>query len=132
MIKFKWRRQGSKPNCGAVAASVLLDVPVKLTTELVGYCKKGYLKRYSGAPIPVMRDLFRLFGVKLSRDIVPYLPNGAMIHEKFGIAILGSPKMKRMSASHWVAIANGRVYDGAHKGKKWPRRWCCLHFYRVL
>ncbi len=117
-MRFKWRRQGKKPNCGAVAAAVLLDVPVKLTDELADLCGAN-----RGTTPKQLQKVFRLFGAKLhrKRPMPKRIP-------KLAVAMVGNPKWQRGNSLHWVAVADNKIYDGSRRGK-WPKTWRFLEVY---
>lgn len=117
-MKFRWRRQGKgKPNCGAVAAAVMLDIPVRLADELADLCGAD-----GGTTPAQLQQVFRMFGVKM-RHKWPMPKN----IPKFAVAIVGNPKAKKVTSSHWIAIANEYIYDGSNCD--WPKSWRFLSVY---
>lgn len=107
----KWIPQLSKKkNCGQIALSVVTDLPLEEITKVVN--KKGCTRTKD--LVIALRKLGYSCPNRCRKFKLP-LPNLA-------IAQLRIPYRK--SGWHWVAIVNGRIYDGIFGSfdgtVKWP------------
>jgi hypothetical protein len=92
--------QGDKRNCGQIAVAVLTNQPLEVIEKLVGHTHGTRTKELSSA--------LREFGFSSlnRRRVVREFPS------KKWFGIIHTRKIGDRRGGHWVAVANGRTWDG--------------------
>lgn len=96
-MKLKWKRQGSKRNCGQIAVSVVAGKSLKEIYKIIGHD--------SGTDTWELARALRKLGFRC-----PSRLRRMKQRPQLAIAKLHAPYMK--SHWHWVVVHGDRIYDG--------------------